>query len=75
MNEEQWNGNPMRHLEEIRYNHRSDIAPPNELTGRAFSENRIQGHSSGRAGGLSHQGLNRGSGMMEDHSRWITMKQ
>jgi hypothetical protein len=48
----------MRHIDKIGRNHISNIAPADEIIELAFSECRIQGHSSGRAGGISHQWLN-----------------
>jgi hypothetical protein len=43
-------------------NQRLEITPNNDTRKPAFSEYRIHGHSSGRAGGISHQGINRGYG-------------
>jgi hypothetical protein len=59
MNEEKNCGNVIGPFE-IGRNHRSGIAPSGESIEETFSECRIQGRSSGRAGGISHQRVNRG---------------
>jgi hypothetical protein len=57
MNKEKQYRDPIRFIDKTRQNRRSEIVPLYEPIKRTFLECRIQGHSSGRAGGISHQGL------------------
>jgi hypothetical protein len=51
----------MGYSENLTRNHRSTNAPSGEMKKWTGSECRIQGHSSGRAGGISHQGRSQGA--------------
>jgi len=51
----------MRYSERVTWNYRSTSAPSDETKEWTGLECRIRGHSSGRAGGISHQGLPQGS--------------
>jgi hypothetical protein len=58
----------MRHSDTHNRNQRSANSYRDERIEPTFVECRIQGHSSGRAGGISHQGLHRGCGEKDQQS-------
>ncbi len=57
----------MRQLN-IERKHKSDVTASDEAIEIKYSDCRMQDHSSGRTGGISHQSHNRGFGISKNHS-------